>query len=102
MYNRYAPKENGQPIQLEQEQRSAGNGTNSGRSGGGSPFSFLNQLLGGAKNAGGAGILEHLGLQKLDSGDLLLLLILFFLFRESEDEEWLIILALVLLMGLED
>lgn len=39
-------------------------------------------------------------LEKLDSGDILLILVLIFLFRESEDDEWLIILALVLLMGL--
>lgn len=39
-------------------------------------------------------------LEKLDSGDILLILVLIFLFRESGDEEWLIILALVLLMGL--
>lgn len=39
-------------------------------------------------------------LESLDAGDILLILVLIFLFRESEDEEWLIILALVLLMGL--
>lgn len=39
-------------------------------------------------------------LENLDSGDILLIVVLIFLFRESDDEEWLIILALVLLMGL--
>lgn len=48
----------------------------------------------------GTGILEKLGLGQLDKGDILLLLVLIYLFRESEDDEWLIILALVLLMGL--
>ncbi len=76
---------------------------------GGSPFSgLLERLLsalssfGGerTKNAGGTGILGKLGLEKLDKGDILLILILIYLFRESEDDEWLIILALVLLMGL--
>lgn len=47
-----------------------------------------------------AGLLEKFGLGQLDHGDLLLLFILIYLFRESEDDEWLIILALVLLMGL--
>lgn len=37
---------------------------------------------------------------RLDRGDILLLLVLIYLFRETDDDEWLIILALVLLMGL--
>ena len=64
------------------------------------PASLLGRLLGYEKNAGGTGILESLGLSRLDKGDILLLLVLIYLFRESEDDEWLIILALVLLMGL--
>lgn len=96
MYNRYLPQE---PFQPAQPSAGQFGGTQSGPAKGSSPFSFLEQLLGRAKNAGGAGILERLGLGKLDSGDILLLLILFYLFRESGDEEWLLILALVFLMG---
>ena len=92
MYNRYCPHDGYRP--LEPEEPAAG-----GRSASG-PFSFLQGLLGGAKNAGGPGIWDKLGLSRLDRGDILLLLILLYLFRESDDEEWLIILALVLLMGL--
>jgi hypothetical protein len=90
MYNRYAPQEGFQPLEPAPEEHP----------GGGSPLSFLQRLLGNEKNAGGGGILDLLGLGKLDTGDILLLLVLIYLFRESEDEEWLIILALVLLMGL--
>lgn len=52
------------------------------------------------RSSGLAGLLDKFGLGSLDHGDLLLLFILIYLFRESEDDEWLIILALVLLMGL--
>lgn len=38
-------------------------------------------------------------LERLDSGDILLLLVLYYLYQESKDEEWLILLALVVLMG---
>ncbi|MBQ9165688.1 MAG: hypothetical protein IJX71_01980 [Oscillospiraceae bacterium] len=101
MYNRYIPEENYQPVESGQAQteRQYSNQRPGNRQAGG-PFSFLSGLLGGTKNAGGAGILERLGLQNLDSGDILLLLILFYLFRETEDEEWLIILALMFVMGL--
>lgn len=92
MYNRYCPQEGYQPLEPEE--------TPNGKASGGSPFSLLQNLLGGIKNAGGTGILEKLGLGQLDKGDILLLLVLIYLFRESEDDEWLIILALVLLMGL--
>lgn len=65
-------------------------------------FSSFSPLLGGenGKNAGSTGIFGKLGLDKLEKGDILLVLILIYLSRESEDDEWLIILALVLLMGL--
>ena len=54
----------------------------------------------GTGKTGLAGLLDKFGLSQLDHGDFLLLFILIYLFRESEDDEWLIILALVLLMGL--
>ena len=94
MYNRYGPREGFQPLEEEQEASARPSG------GGNSPLSLLRSLLGGEKNAGETGILEKLGLGQLDKGDILLLLVLIYLFRESEDDEWLIILALVLLMGL--
>ncbi|MCD8147106.1 MAG: hypothetical protein LUD84_07520 [Clostridiales bacterium] len=92
MYNPYIPNDNFQPVEQEQTGRESS--------------SLLNQLfslLGGGtkKNAGGSsGIAGLLGLEKLDHGDILLVLVLIYLFRESGDDEWLIILALVLLMGL--
>ena len=105
MYNRYAPQDNYRPAEPQPCQGAcnpANNGQSRGRNPGSSPFSLLDGLFGGTKNAGGAGILERLGLGKLDSGDILLLLILFYLFRETEDEEWLMILALMMFMGLGD
>ncbi len=45
-------------------------------------------------------LLQLLHLDRFDHGDLLLLLILVYLFLESDDEDWLIVLALVVLMGL--
>lgn len=69
-----------------------------------SPLSFLSSLFGGGGKKDGekspgflSGILDKFG---LDRGDILLLLVLIYLFRETDDDEWLIILALVLLMGL--
>ena len=93
MYNRFGPQEGFQPLE------DAPGDSGGAASGSGSPFSLLRSLLGGAKNAGETGILEKLGLGQLDKGDILLLLVLIYLFRESGDDEWLIILALVLLMG---
>ena len=60
----------------------------------------LRSLLRGLKKGEGKLFSGIPVLEKLDSGDLLLILVLLFLYRESEDEEWLIILALVVLMGL--
>lgn len=100
MYNRYIPADEFVPVEAPKE---------SARTSplGGGLFDRLSSLLSGlrtegkdGKNAGSTGILGKLGLEKLDKGDILLVLILIYLFRESEDEEWLIILALVLLMGL--
>lgn len=44
------------------------------------------------------GVLKKLGLEDLDTGDLLLLVLLFLLFREGEDEELLIALGLLLIL----
>lgn len=101
MYNRYCPQGGYEHLEPETPET----GGKPGRSGsggllGGRLSSLLQHLLGSTKNAGGTGILEKLGLGQLDKGDILLVLVLIYLFRESEDDEWLIILALVLLMGL--
>lgn len=45
-------------------------------------------------------LISSLGLEKLDSGDLLLFLILLLLFKEGDDLEMIIALGLTLLMGL--
>lgn len=46
------------------------------------------------------GILKLLRLDRFDSGDILLILVLIFLYKDKNDEDWLIVLALVVLMGL--
>jgi hypothetical protein len=93
MYNEYVSSAPPQRLE-EPEQRSA-------------PEPFLGgvvdsvrSLLQGLKKGEGNLFSGIPVLEKLDSGDLLLILVLLFLYRESEDEEWLIILALVVLMGL--
>lgn len=91
MYNRYAPREGWQSLERPREPEDRPSGSLS---------ALLHRLLGKEKNAGVTGILERLGIGQLDQGDILLLLVLIYLYRESEDEEWLIVLALVLLMGL--
>ena len=47
-------------------------------------------------------LISSLGLEKLDSGDLLLFLILLLLLKEGDDLEMIIALGLTLLMGLGD
>lgn len=64
---------------------------------------LLDGLLGGL--SGGLpkpeGILKTLHLDRFDRGDILLILVLVYLFLESDNEDWLIVLALILLMGLD-
>lgn len=100
MYNRYCPQGGYQNLEPERRSDAGSAGSASDRLFGGRISGLLQNLLGGAKNAGGAGIFDKLGLSQLDKGDILLVLVLIYLFRESEDDEWLVILALVLLMGL--
>lgn len=101
MYNQFVPKEGFRPVSPPE---SAPGQENPSGARSNAPFSFLSSLFGGGqgakKGAGLSGLLDRFGLGKLDHGDWLLILILIYLFRESEDEEWLIILALVVLMGL--
>ncbi len=101
MYNRYSPQGGYQPVEPEGPPREPPRPASGGNAGSGSLFSALASLLGGNRPGSGIdGLLERLGITRLDKGDILLILILVYLFRESEDDEWLIILALVLLMGL--
>lgn len=96
MYNRYIP--NGDYVPA-----SPGEGTperEQGRKGG-----LIDQLLGslgglGSKIPKPEGLLKALHLDRFDKGDILLILVLVYLFIESDDEDWLIVLALVVLMGL--
>lgn len=94
MYNRYIPSSGFQPVEPEPS------GQPPQGEGGGLIDRLLSQfgLSGGRR--GGGGLSGLLGIDKLDKGDILLVLVLIYLFKESEDDEWLIILALVLLMGL--
>ncbi len=106
MYNRYIPNEEFIPVEDSAPEQSGGSPPKQAGEGLGG---LLGRLLGGGGLSrlfqGGSplqsgGLLDSLGLGKLDKGDILLLLVLIYLFKESEDDEWLIILALVLLMGL--
>ncbi|MCC8063996.1 MAG: hypothetical protein LIO70_02775 [Clostridiales bacterium] len=106
MYNRYIPNEEFIPVEDSAPERDGGSPPKQAGEGLGG---LLGRLLGGGGlprlfqgdgSRPGSGLLDSLGLGKLDKGDILLLLVLIYLFKESEDDEWLIILALVLLMGL--
>lgn len=62
----------------------------------------LGELLAPDKSGGLNGLLNALGLDDLDSGDVLLLLIILFLLWEGDNLELVITLGLMLLMGLND
>ena len=105
MYNQFIPPDVFRPVSPPSGTPPREDHPPKGRS----PLSaLLSSLLGKGGSGGGnatgktglAGLLDKFGLSQLDHGDFLLLFILIYLFRESEDDEWLIILALVLLMGL--
>jgi len=95
MYNSYIPQGDYVPASPqeggEQEQRQRKNG------------GILSALFGGSSGPGLPkldGILKAFHLDRFDKGDILLILVLVYLFIESDDEDWLIVLALVVLMGL--
>lgn len=113
MYNRYIPS--GEAFPVEPPEASSSSPASPGAGAEGAGGSLLGRLLGGMGGSGGLlsgltgggglsgglrGLLDTVGLGKLDKGDILLLLVLIYLFQDSGDDEWLIILALVLLMGL--
>lgn len=91
MYNRYIPNQQGEAVELQpvtaQEHRA------------GILEQLLSQLGFGAQTGSSSGAGGLTALLGLDGGDILLLLILLYLLKESEDEDWLIILALMLIMG---
>lgn len=95
MYNRYISRSEPERVEEQEERRTSGAETALG-----GVLESVRSLLGRIRTGGDSLFAGIPLLEKLDSGDLLLILVLIFLFRESEDEEWLIILALVLLMGL--
>ena len=66
-----------------------------------SPNQNPSGLLDGAQSSLKS-LISSLGLEKLDSGDLLLFLILLLLLKEGDDLEMIIALGLTLLMGLGD
>lgn len=101
MYNQFIPSDGFRPVSPEPE--TPPKEPNQNRS----PLSGLlssllgrGETVGNGRTSGLTGLLDKFGLGKMEHGDLLLVFILIYLFRESEDDEWLIILALVLLMGL--
>ena len=63
---------------------------------------MFSSLLGGKGKGLGSGLLEKLGLSKLDSGDILLLLILFLLWREGDHFDLVLLLALAFLFLRDD
>lgn len=95
MYNRYSARSTPEPVEELTHTPHAPQAPSSG-----GILEKLRALLDGLKGEGSSLFSGIPLLEKLDSSDILLILVLFFLYRESEDEEWLIILALVLLMGL--
>lgn len=101
MYNRYIPVSQ-QSTQQGTRATHAQNGAEGGFGFGQPWFRRLGEsfnLFGGeAKNAGLAGILKGLGLDALDSGDILLLLILLLIFLEGDNMELVITLGLMLLL----
>ncbi len=85
MYNSYIPTGNDEPVASEQGGQSGLGGL------------FRNLFEGGVPKPDR--LLQMLHLDRFDKGDILLMLILVYLFIESDDEDWLIVLALVVLMG---
>ena len=97
MYNQFIPPDGFRPVSPPSGTPPREDHPPKGRS----PLSALLSSLLGKGGSGGGNATGKTGLAGLlDHGDFLLLFILIYLFRESEDDEWLIILALVLLMGL--
>lgn len=90
MYNRYIPR--GEFVPAGGEDRNSERRENKG--------GILGGLFGGGSGFQLDGILKALHLDRFDKGDILLILVLVYLFIESDDEDWLIVLALVVLMGL--
>jgi hypothetical protein len=60
----------------------------------------LGNLLGGTKSLGIGSVLSALGLEEMDTGDILLFLIILFLLSEGDELDLIITLGLMLLMGL--
>ena len=94
MYNRYSPRGDYVPAGGE------GRGPEDRAHKGGILGSLGSLLGGGGSGFSLDGILKALHLDRFDKGDILLILVLVYLFIESDDEDWLIVLALVVLMGL--
>lgn len=93
MYNRYIPR--GDYVPTDGQDRGPER-----REGKGGILGSLGSLLGGGGGSKLDGILKALHLDRFDKGDILLILVLVYLYIESDDEDWLIVLALVVLMGL--
>ena len=91
MYNPYIK----QPTQSYGEEAERRPGPGHGPVGG-----IFDLFRGEQKDAGIAGILKSIGLEQMDTGDILLLLIILLLVLEGDGTEMAITLALMLLMGL--
>ena len=94
MYNPYLPQRETRSQSWEE----AGTG---GLFGAGADLlrRFIPSFEGTWKNAGMAGILKGIGLDDLDSGDILLLLIILLIFLEGDNTELVIALGIMLLLG---
>lgn len=94
MYNCYIPAGQTEPTPSGQN----GTGEQNKNGGQGGLGGMLHHLFEGGIPKPDR-LLQALHLDRFDSGDILLMLVLVYLFIESDDEDWLIVLALVVLLG---
>lgn len=114
MYNRYipadadflpigeepaTPPEESEAVSPAEERQHSGSPGSSGPGGRKLPGG-LSALLGKREGGGLSGLFRSIGLESIDTGDVLLLLIILYLLVEGDDLELVIALGLVLLMGL--
>ena len=104
MYNRYIRRDDGTYTKVAEpdppRQETAGPGPQPPPPPPDDPNESGPRSFGGAEGLVGylRQILDHLHLDRVDAGDLLLLGLLYFLFREKADEELLVALGLLLIL----
>ena len=104
MYNRYIPSthlyhpptQKYTPLEEEAQEKQAGERRTSRTNGG---VAGLRALFGRDKSGLIPNLLGRVGLERLDTGDVLLLLIVLLLLSEGDELDLVVILGLVLLLG---